>query len=435
MERQETTSAPTASDTTNAAPISKLPISRRGLLAATAATGLVAAASPPIISARGETTVKIGWVDPLSGTYAALGKSQVDGAQMALAEINKNGGILGHQVEILVQDGAAEVGQSVDKLNGLVDKDHVNFTAGSVSSAVAQACSHAANLKNILYVAVGGHVDTVTGADCYWNTFKTCSDTWMLAKALSGVLLKKFGKRWYFSTPDYSWGHFLYAGFSKILAHAGGTNLGNALMPLGATDFSSVLIKVEQAKPDVFIVLQGGDDFVNLMKQATQFGMTKKMAFGYGLVELEPLAALPQEARLGWGVMEWWWDQPNQPHVKTFVADYRKQYDLTPSARSWLGYISMHSIALAANKAKSLESAKVSHAMAGLHVPSNVALEPNSPYYRAGDHQCLITEFVGEVNQKGKYPNLFLVSDEIAGDKLAQTPAEKGCKMSYPTSS
>lgn len=413
------------------APASKLPITRRTLLASSVATGLVAVASPPIISARGETVVKIGWIDPLSGTYAALGKSQINGAHMALAEINKKGGILGKQVEILVQDGAANVGQSVDKLNELVDKDQVNFTAGSVSSAVAQACSHAANLKNVLYVAVGGHVDTVTGSHCYWNTFKTCSDTWMLAKALSGVLLKKFGKRWYFSTPDYAWGHFLYKGFSEILAKAGGTNLGNALMPLGSTDFSSVLIKVEQAKPDVLIVLQGGDDFVNLMKQASQFGLTKKMAFGYGLVELEPLAALPEEARLGWGVMEWWWDQPNQPHVKGFVDQYRKLYSQTPSARSWLGYISTHAIAMAADKAKSLDSAKVSHAMAGMHLPPEIALEPNNPYYRTGDHQCLITEFVGEVKSKGKYPDLFTVADEIAGDKLAQTPAQKGCKMSY----
>jgi branched-chain amino acid transport system substrate-binding protein len=416
-------------------PTPKLPITRRTLLASSAATGLIAVSSPPIISARGEAPVKIGWIDPLSGTYAALGKSQVNGAHMALAEINKKGGILGRQVEILVQDGAANVGQSVDKLNELVDKDQVNFTAGSVSSAVAQACSHAANLKNILYVAVGGHVDTVTGSDCYWNTFKTCSDTWMLAKAVSGVLLKKFGKRWYFSTPDYAWGHFLYKGFSEILAKAGGTNLGNALMPLGSTDFSSVLIKVEQAKPDVLIVLQGGDDLVNVMKQASQFGLTKKMAFGYGLIELEDLAALPEEARLGWGVMEWWWDQPNQPHVAGFVDQYRKLYSRTASARSWLGYISTHAIAMAAAKAKSLDSVKVSHALAGMHFPPEIALEPNNPYYRAGDHQCMITEFVGQVNSKGKYPDLFTVADEIAGDTLAQTPAQKGCKMSYSTAS
>jgi branched-chain amino acid transport system substrate-binding protein len=408
------------------------PISRRTLLTTSTATGLIAIASPPIIAARGETPVKIGWVDPFTGTYAALGTSQLNGAKMAATEINKKGGILGRQVQILAEDSAANVGQAVEKLNKLVDQDKVDFTAGAVSSAEAQADSHAANIKKILFVAVGGHVDTITGKNCYWNSFKLCSDTWMLAKALCKTLLSKYGKRWYFCTPDYAWGHFLYAGFSQILKDSHGTVLGNALMPLGATDFTSALIQVQQAKPDVFIVLQGGDDFVNLMKQASQFGMTKNMAFGYGLVELEPLAALPQEARLGWGVMEWWWDQPKQPHVKEFVAGYRKLYNTTPSARSWLGYVALHSIGLAANKAKSTASPRVAKAMEGLHLPLDVALEPGNPYYRAGDHQCLITEFVGQVNQQGTYPDLFTVSQEIPGNDLARSPEEKGCHLSYP---
>jgi branched-chain amino acid transport system substrate-binding protein len=306
-----------------------------------------------------------------------------------------------------------------------------------VSSAVALAESHASNLKGVTYIAVGGHVDTVTGKECHWNTFKLCSDTWMLAKALSTTLLEKFGKKWYFVTPDYAWGHFLYAGFSEILKSKGGTVLGNALMPLGSTDFSSALIKVQQAKPDVLIVLQGGNDFVNVMKQATQFGMTKKMAFGYGLVELEPLAALPVDARLGWGVMEWWWDQPKTPHVKEWVAKYRKTYasssQSTPSARSWFGYAAVHSLALAAAKAKSIDSVKVAHAMEGLALPPEVALQPSTPVYRAGDHQCLISEFVGEVNGKSAYPNLFDVKQIIPGTNLARTPDEKECKLTYPS--
>jgi branched-chain amino acid transport system substrate-binding protein len=412
-------------------------LDRRTILKSAAAAGVLQIASPYIITARAADTVKIGWVDPFSGTYAALGTSQLNGAKMAMAEINAKGGILGRQLEILPEDNAANVGQATVKVNKLIDQDHVDFVAGSVSSAVALAESHAANLKGKLYMAVGGHVDTVTGKECHWNTFKICTDTWMLAQALCKTLLSKYGKRWYFSTPDYAWGHFLYAGFSEILQKAGGTNLGNALMPLGSTDFSSVLIKVQQAKPDVFIVFQGGNDFVNIMKQATQFGMTKKMAFGYGLVELEPLAALPEEARIGWGVMEWWWDQPKTPHVKEWVAKYRKTYasssQSTPSARSWFGYVAVHSIAMAAAKAKSLESAKVAHAMEGMALPPEIALQPSTPVYRPGDHQLLTSEFVGEVNQKGSYPNLFEVSEVLPGAGLARTPEEKDCKMSYPS--
>lgn len=413
-----------------------LPVRRRDILKAGVALGATQVMSPFVVKALGETPVKIGWVDPFSGTYAALGTSQLNGAKMALEEINAKGGILGRQVQILPEDNAANVGQATVKVNKLIDQDHVNFMAGSVSSAVALAESHAANLKGMLYLAVGGHVDTVTGAHCHWNTFKICSDTWMLAQALCKTLLSKYGKKWYFSTPDYAWGHFLYKGFSEILTKAGGTVLGNALMPLGSTDFSSVLIKMQQAKPDVIITFQGGNDFVNLMKQATQFGMTKKFPFGIGLAELEPLAALPKNARVGWGVMEWWWDQPKQPHVKAFVEKYRKTYakssQSTPSARSWFGYVAVHSIKMAAEKAKSLDSVKCAHALEGMVLPPEVALEPNNPFYRPGDHQLMLTQFVGEVNSKGSYPNLFKVHNELAGAKLARTPAEKDCKLTYP---
>ena len=415
----------------------KLELPRRSVIKAGLALGATQVMSPFVVKALGETPVKIGWVDPFSGTYAALGTSQLNGAKLALAEVNAKGGILGRQVQILAEDGAANVGQSTVKVNKLIDQDHVDFICGAVSSAVALAESQAANLKGKLYLAVGGHVDTVTGKDCHWSTFKVCSDTWMLAQALSKTLLSKFGKKWYFCTPDYAWGHFLFAGFKEILLKAGGTVLGNELMPLGSTDFTSALIKVRQAKPDVFIVLQGGDDFVNLMKQASQFGMTKEMPFGYGLVELEPWAALPEEARLGWGVMEWWWDQPKQPHVKAFVEKYRKTYASssasTPSARSWFGYVAVHSLALAAAKAKSIDAVKMAHAMEGLALPPEVALEPDHPFYRKGDHQLMITQFVGEVNQKGSYPNLFTVHDEIGGAGLARTPEAKDCKLTYPS--
>jgi branched-chain amino acid transport system substrate-binding protein len=407
------------------------PISRRTVLAASAGFGLVAAMSPPIIKALGETTVKIGFIDPFSGTYAALGESELNGAKMAIAELNKNGGILGQEAQLFPQDDAADVGSATVKFHEVVEKDGVNFVSGAVSSAVALALSHAADLKSSLYLDTGGHVDSVTGEHCHWTTFKVCSDTWMLANALSQTLLK-FGKRWYISTPDYAWGHFLEAGFAKILKQNDGTLLGNALMPLGATDFTSVLIEVQQAKPDVFIVLQGGDDFVNLMKQAVQFGMTEKMKFGYGLVELEPLAALPAAARTGWGVMEWWWNQPNVPQVKTFVDAYQKLYTKTPSARSWFGYVAMHTIGMGAAKAKSLDSEKVAKAIGGMELPSNLQLGPNPIQWRAADHQLLITEFVGEVNGKAEYPNLFDVKETIAGNTLAQTPDEKDCKLSYP---
>ncbi len=412
--------------------VSKRRISRRSVLTSAAAAGVAAGVGPHIIKALGETPVKIGFIDPFTGTYAMQGDSEQDGARLALAEINAKGGILGRKVELIVQDDAADVGKATVKFHEVVEKDKVDFVSGSVSSAVSLALEHAASLKGILYVDTGGHVDSVTGTHCSWTTFKVCSDTWMLAKALVAALMQKFGKKWYFITPDYAWGHFLHANCLKILKQQGGEELGNALLPLGTTDFTSALIKIREAKPNVICVLNGGDDFVNTMKQATQFGMTKEFAFGYPLVELEPLAALPKVARTGWGVMEWWWQQPGNAHVAAFVASYRKHFTKTPSARSWFGYVGMHTIAMGTARAKSLNSVKVAHAIEGMALPPEIGLGPYPVHWRAADHQLLITEFVGEVNGKGSYPDLFEVKETLPGPKLAESPVAKGCKMTYP---
>jgi branched-chain amino acid transport system substrate-binding protein len=391
-------------------------------------------AGPFIIKARGETPVKIGMVDPETGTYAALGDNEIRGARLALKEVNAKGGILGRPVDLLVEDSAANVSQSVQKVHQLIDADHVDFLMGAVSSAVAKADSQAAHLKNMFYMVTGGHTDPVTGTLCHWSTFRICSTTWMLAAAIAKTLADKFGKRWYFITPDYAFGHTEQAAFAKLLKRMGGTVLGNSLSPLGTTDFSSYLIAAEQAKPNVLIVLTAGDDLVNTLKQATQFGLPKKMAIGGGLMELEVLAALPPEARYGWWTFEWYWDQPKVPQVGKFVASYRKAYGgKYPTARSWFGYAGLWAIALGANGAKSIDAEKVARYLGGMRLPPHVALGPYDPVFRAGDHQLMTTMFPGEVNSKGKYPYLFNVSRTIPGQDIALSVKEDGCKLDWST--
>ena len=170
----------------------------------------------------------------------------------------------------------------------------------------------------------GGHTDRVTGNQCHWSTFRICTTTYMLAGGLAGTLFKKFGGKWYFLTPDYAFGHTLQAGYEAYLKKLGGTVLGTSLSPLGTTDFSSYLIKAESTHPNVLINLTDGQDRINSMKQAAQFGLFKKFAIGGGLSELEVLRATPPAAREGWTCLEWWWDQPNTPHVKEWVAAYQK---------------------------------------------------------------------------------------------------------------
>src|SRR5258708_24881007 len=93
--------------------------------------------------------------------------------------------------------------------------------------AMAQVTSE----KKVLHIVSGGHTDPITGANCSWNVFRVCNSTTMDANAIAQTLMEKFGKKWYFLTPAYAYGHSVQAGFAKLLQAAGG-NSAAALLPL-----------------------------------------------------------------------------------------------------------------------------------------------------------------------------------------------------------
>ncbi|MBU6426541.1 MAG: ABC transporter substrate-binding protein, partial [Rhodospirillales bacterium] len=210
-------------------------LNRRGLLKTGAAAGMASMVTSQVTWAQSETPVKIGQVDPRTGTYAGLGENQIRGATMAVDELNKKGGILGRPVQLIVEDSQGLPGPAVSKAQKLVSQENVDFLIGAVSSAVSVSLSQFANQHNLVYVDIGGHVDSVTGKDCKWNTFRTCSTTWMETDADFKILFDKFGKKWFFITPDYAFGHALHADYVAQLTKAGGQALGNALAPLGTT--------------------------------------------------------------------------------------------------------------------------------------------------------------------------------------------------------
>lgn len=409
-------------------------ITRRSLLKAGATLAGSSMVWPLTSFGKSEQPIKIGMVDPQTGTYAITGSDEIRGAKLAVDQINKHNGILGRPVQLLIEDSAADPGLAVQKARKLINRNHVSFLIGTVSSAVSLAVQQATHDMNALYVDSGGHTDPVTGKKCTWNTFRTCSTTWELAAGVAKTIYDKFGGKWYFITPDYAFGHTEQHAFAELLHSFGGTVLGNALAPLGTTDFSSYLIKAKASNPDVLIVLPNGNDQINCLKQANQFGLQKDMAIAGGLNELEVVASLPKAARIGWWTFEWYWKQPNVPHVADFVNEYKSRYDnKVPTARSWFGFASAHAVALGAGRAKSLAAMKVAKAMEGMELPPEVALQPGKVYYRAGDHQLMANEFPGQIKTDGKYPDLFDVADVVPSDKIAKSAAASGCHMTYPS--
>ena len=408
---------------------------RRTLIKAGAAVGAAQIASPFIIAARGESPIKIGMVDPLTGVYAAVAQNEVVGARLAVDTINAKGGVLGRQLELLVEDSANDVGTGVQKTRKLIDRDQVNFIIGDVNSGIAQAMAQVTAEKKVLHVVSGGHTDGITGKDCKWNVYRVCNTTRMEANSVSDLLFNKYGKRWHFITPDYAFGHTLQEACAANLKKLGGTVTGNELAPLGTSDFSAYLIKARAANPDVLILLPQGSDMVNCLKQIVQFGINRQIHVAGTQQELESLEALPPEARIGIWMFEWYWKQPGVPHVAEFVAAIRKHNDgKVPTARHWFGYTSAMTFALVANREKTLDAVKLARALGDFELPPEVKLQPNKCYYRAGDHQLMTSAFVGEAVSTGKDDpeDLFRVDTVVPGDKTSPPVSDTGCSLQWP---
>jgi branched-chain amino acid transport system substrate-binding protein len=409
--------------------------SRRTVLKGAAAVGGLQITSPFIIRARGETAVRIGMVDPMTGVYAAVAQNEVSGAKLAVEQINVMGGVLGRPIELLVEDSANDVGTGVQKTRKLIERDEVGFVIGDVNSGIAQAMAQVTAEKKVLHIVAGGHTDGITGKDCKWNVFRVCNTTRMEANSVTELLFTKYGKKWHFVTPDYAFGHTLQEACAENLKKLGGTVTGNELTPLGTSDFSAYLIKARAAKPDVLLLLVQGSDMVNCLKQIVQFGIDKQIHVAGTQQELESLNALPPEARIGIWMFEWYWKQPNTPHLAEFVADIRKRTGgKVPTARTWFGYTAMHSLALVANREKTLDAVKLAQALGDFELPDEVKLQPNKCYYRKGDHQLMTSAFVGEALSKGTGDpeDLFRVDSIIAGDKTSPAVPETGCTLQWP---
>ena len=416
---------------------SRAPIKRRTVLQAGLAIGAAQIASPFVVKSLADEPVKIGLDNPLTGTYAALGKNELIGAQLALSQINAKGGILGRQVQLLVEESTSgDAGTAVEEARKLIDRDQVNFLVGNINSALAAAIANVSYEKGVFHVVPGGHTDPITGTNCHWNVFRVCNTTQMEANAVTGSLIKNAGKKWYYITPDYAFGHTLQAGLEKAAAALGGSKVGGDLTPLGTTDFSSYLIKAQAASPDVIIFLVAGDDAVNALKQAVQFGLDKKTHIAGAQQELEVLLGLPPEARIGTWVFEWYWKQPNVPHLDQFVADIRKASGgHVPTARTWFGYAGIWTCALAAEQAKSLDAVKMAKAMQGFKLPPEISLMPDGAFYRAAQNQLIPDLYVGSAQSAGSSgdpEDLFKVSDVVKGADIAGTVEDAGCKMTWP---
>jgi len=406
---------------------------RRTILGGGLAWGAAAIAAPFPIRARGEEPVKLGMVEPLSGVYAELAAAEVEGARYALEEVNRSGGILGRAVRLLVEDSTNDAAIGVTKTKELIDRDHVDFVLGNVNSAVALAMMKVTAENRKLHFVTGGHTDEITGSQCRWNVFRICKSASMEANAIADTLIEKFGKKWYFLTPDYAYGYALQAAFEQKLRQHGGESRSD-LIPLGTVDYSRFLLNAASYRPNVLIDMMGGEDQSRSLEQIVKFGLTQDMAVGGALFELESILSVSDAARIGWWTMEWWWNQPDDPQLKAFDAAIRQRTGRAPSARDWFGYAAVGTLANIANQEKSLDAVTLARALQGYALPANIALGPDRSFFRERDHQLMSPILIGEVHPpRGDPFDVFTARSIVKGEQAAGPVDANQCKLAFPS--
>jgi branched-chain amino acid transport system substrate-binding protein len=364
-------------------------ISRRRLLT-TASAGAALAASPFSINLlrAQEATIKIGFPVPLTGPYGAEAQDQVRAAQVAVAQFNDGGGLNGRRAELLVRDDKLNPGEAATRTLELVEKEKVNFVVGSLSAAVQLAVNNVTKERGIIYNSISQSDAINEAADFSKYTFHEALNPHLTSGAVGRYAFPKFGKKVAFLTADYAYGHEMVRGFLEVGKAFNIENLGDVRHPIGTTDYSTLLPRLQALKPDILCICNFGRDQQISLKQATDFGVKKTtQIIAPLLTQASRVAAGPQayDGVIG-GSSFYWGLEDKFASTKAFNDAFRKMYDgKLPTDYGALGYGGVRTILAAVRNAGSVDTDKVIAAMEALKYD----FYKGPQYYRKCDHQSV----------------------------------------------
>ncbi len=245
-------------------------ITRRGLLTA-AAIATVPIGGAARAQGTRNSVIKIGVLTDMSGPLRDVtGPTSVACARQAVEEF----GSQGLSVEIVVGDhqNKPDVGASIARQ--WFDQDSVDMITDVPGSSIALAVNTIAKEKNKAYINTGAGTSDLTAKQCTPVTIHWGYDVYMNAASTGTSLLKAGGDTWYFITADYVFGQQLYHDTAAVVTKTGGKVVGNSVYSFpGTTDFSSFLLQMRSSGAKVLALANAGDNTVNCIKQAKEFGL------------------------------------------------------------------------------------------------------------------------------------------------------------------
>jgi branched-chain amino acid transport system substrate-binding protein len=298
------------------------------------------------------TPIRIGVSTGLTGPYANLGQAQANGANLAIKELGGKAG--SHPISVVIRDDQINANQAETQAKDLVQTQHVQFLTGCVSAAETLVLNQVAKQAGIPYIGTCQTEALNRPPDLGPYTVHIAPPTSYDIVEAAKWMVQNMGVKGFFVEPDYAWGHEQWAAYSKAFPAAGGQILGVLWPPLGNTDWSSYMPKIEASHADFVMIGSAGRDDESFLKQAKQFGLDRQMKIFNNIEDI----AFDQE--MGFQPLEGTWAFANfvwtdkDPAVQRFVKDYEAAYGSPPGAYSAYVYnaVMMAAQAVEANQYK-----------------------------------------------------------------------------------
>src|ERR1700677_2420615 len=399
--------------------------SRRKLIAA--ASAAIAAPFAVHVARAQQPTFKVGFPVPLTGPYGAEAQDQVRAAQVAIAEFNETGGLGGRLAELLVRGDKLNPGEATTRALELIESDKVDFIVGSLSASVQLAVNNVTKARKVLYNSISQSDAINEAKDFSRYTFHEALNPHMTSGAVGRYAFAKYGKKVAFLTADYAYGYEMVNGFQAVGKPMGIETLIDIRHPLGATDFSALLPRIQALKPDVLIITNFGRDQQISLKQATDFGLKKTMKIVAPILLYTGRIAAGAQAFDGvlGGTSYYWGLESSVASAKAFNERFRKMHDgRQPSDYGSLAYAGVKTFLMAARQAGGTDQDAVIAAMESLTYDYYKGPE----HYRKCDHQSVQSVFIIESkNAPPNDPDVFnIVATDPPDEANLRTCAELG---------
>jgi len=218
--------------------------------------------------------LKIGVLTDMAGVTADItGKGSLVAAEMAVTEIG--GTLLGKPVQVISADHQhkADVGAAI--VRRWFDVDGVHAVFDVPNSGVALAVQGIAKERKRIVMYSGAGTTALTNDQCSAYGFHWTYDTYAVSHGTASAVVQAGGNSWFFLASDYAFGHQLQADATSVVNNAGGQVVGAIRHPLNTADFSSFLLQAQASKAKVIGIANAGNDTINAMKQANDFGIVQ----------------------------------------------------------------------------------------------------------------------------------------------------------------